>query len=142
MSKQLSPTRIANSNVAAVFAAAPAKVRQRLLALRRLIVETANATAGVGVLEEALRWGEPAYLTTESGTGSTIRLGAKRGSDSKYALYFNCRTDLVDSFRRLYPTLFHYRGDREIEFDVAEKLPAAELSICIAMALTYHKKKP
>ena len=59
--------------VAQVFEDYPATVRQRLLALRELILQTAATTAGVGKLEETLKWGEPAYVTAESKGGSTIR---------------------------------------------------------------------
>jgi hypothetical protein len=135
------PTKIANPAVAAVFAQYPDKIRQRLLSLRGLILETANESPGVGKLEETLKWNEPAYLTTESKSGSTIRIHRKPGSDSKYAMYFNCKTNLVDSFRTLFPTTFRYQGDRAIEFDVADKVPVEELKICISMTLTYHRKK-
>jgi hypothetical protein len=49
--------------VEAVFAAYPKPVKARLLALRRLILDIAKATEGVGALEEALKWGQPSYLT-------------------------------------------------------------------------------
>jgi hypothetical protein len=70
-----------NPAVAKVFAAYPPKLRQRLLAVRRMIFEVAKQTEGVGKLQETLKWGEPAYVT------------------------------------------------------------AAELKICIGMALTYHRKR-
>jgi hypothetical protein len=57
--------------IEAVFEAYPAPVKSRLLALRRLIFDTAKTTTGVGALEEALKWGQPSYLTTESKSGST-----------------------------------------------------------------------
>lgn len=41
--------------VAAVFATYPEKVREKLFAIRRLILETASVTEGVGPIEEALR---------------------------------------------------------------------------------------
>src|ERR1700761_742623 len=97
--------------VAAVFDNFPDPMRARLLAVRVLILETAAAIPGVGPLEEGLRWGGPAYLTTQSKSGSTIRLNAT-GPDG-YALYFNCKTRLVDSFRSLHPEL-SYAGDRAI----------------------------
>jgi hypothetical protein len=49
-----------------------------LLALRRVIFATAAATPGVGVLTETLKWGEPAHVTAETASGSTIRLGWSR----------------------------------------------------------------
>jgi hypothetical protein len=60
--------------VDAVFKAYPAPIRSKLLALRRLIFDTAKATRGVGALEETLKWGQPSYLTTETKSGSTIRI--------------------------------------------------------------------
>ena len=49
----------ANPAVEAVFDAYPEPARGRLMALRRLILETAAATEGVGPLEETLKWGQP-----------------------------------------------------------------------------------
>ena len=57
--------------VAAAFAAYPPKTKARLKRLRRLILDVAAATQGVGPLEETLRWGQPSYLTAQSGSGST-----------------------------------------------------------------------
>jgi hypothetical protein len=61
--------------VAAAFSIFPAGVRARLLEVRELIFETAADIKGVGPLTETLKWGEPAYLTQATGSGSTIRLG-------------------------------------------------------------------
>ena len=56
----------ANAQVAAVFASYPPRVRKLAMYLRRIILDTAAATEGVGELEETLKWGEPAYLTAVS----------------------------------------------------------------------------
>ena len=133
--------RIGNPSVAAVFANCPPELRHRLLSLRELILETARETPGVGRLEETLRWNEPAYLTSETNSGSTIRINRKPDSDTNYSMYFNCKTNLVDTFRTLFPKTFRYRGNREIEFDVDDRIPTKELKLCVAMALTYHLKK-
>jgi hypothetical protein len=135
------PSRSVNPAVAEVFSGYPVKLRQRLLSLRRLILDTAAATPGVGRIEETLKWNEPAYLTSESKSGSTIRIHRKSSSDAKYSMYFNCNTSLVDTFRTLFPKSFRYQGNREIEFDVAERVPVNDLKICVAMALTYHLNK-
>ena len=86
-------------DVAAAFSAFPAGVRARLLEVRDLIFETAAAIEGVGPLTETLKWGEPAYLTQATGSGSTVRLGRSRSSERECAVLFNCRTTLVDDFR-------------------------------------------
>lgn len=131
---------IADPDVAAVFAAYSPQMRKRLTQLRKLILATAADTPGVGKLEEMLKWNEPAYLTTESKSGSTIRINRISNSDSTYAMYFNCKTNLVDSFRTLFPDTFSFQGNRAIEFDLDDDVPP-ELKICISMALTYHLKK-
>ncbi len=112
-----------------------------MLALRAMVFEVAATTAGVGALQETLKWGEPAYLTTASKSGSTIRMAPRKGSSTQYALYFNCQTTLVDSFRTLFPHEFRYEGNRAIVFDTAQKLPTRALKFCLAMALTYHRAK-
>jgi hypothetical protein len=87
-----------------------------------------------------LKWGQPSYLTVESKSGSTVRIDQVKSSPSQYAVYFHCQTDLVETFREIYPKL-SYSGNRAILLDAAEKLPEAELRHCVALALTYHLRK-
>jgi hypothetical protein len=132
-------TPFANAEVAKVFEAYPADVRRKLLALRELILRTASSTEGVGELEETLKWGEPAYLTSKSKSGSTIRIDWKKARPAEYAIYFNCKTMLVETFRTLFPTEFKFEGNRAIVFKVLEAVPADSLAFCVAAALTYHR---
>ena len=134
--------RAGNQNPAldAVFSAYPKPVKAKLLALRRLIFDTADTTEGVGALEEALKWGQPSYLTAESKSGSTVRIDQVKAEAGRYAVYFHCQTDLVETFRELYPDL-RYGGNRSILLDAGEKLPEKALRHCIALALTYHARK-
>ncbi len=109
--------------------------------LRQLIFDTAAATEGVGKLEETLKWGEPSYLTMESKSGTTIRINMKKSQSGQYAMYFNCQTTLVATFRQLYPSEFTYEGNRAILFHEDDEIPVKELGNCISMALTYHRNK-
>jgi hypothetical protein len=126
--------------VEAAFASFPPLVRKRLLRVRNLIFDTAAATAGVGELEETLKWGEPAYLTTRTGSGSTIRLGREKESGAP-AVHFICHTHLVDEFRRLYPDALRYEGNRSIVLRDDRPTDEAALRHCIALGLTYHLRK-
>ena len=128
----------ARSDVARVFESYPVAMRRRLLRLRALIFETASSL-GVGPLEETLRWGEPAYVTTTGG-GSTIRINRRRQNARQYAMYFHCRTSLVDTFRTAFPDTFTFEGNRAIVFDEGDRVPVRELAVCIETALTYHRK--
>jgi hypothetical protein len=130
-----------NSATEKVFAAYPPKIRRQLLALRKIIFDVAASTEGVGHLEETLKWGEPAYITSQTKSGSTIRLGWKKSSPTQYAIYFNCQTNLVESFRTLFPDEFKFQGNRAIVFDDDEVVPKDAVCFCIAAALTYHRDK-
>ncbi|WP_430427242.1 DUF1801 domain-containing protein [Parasphingorhabdus sp.] len=125
---------------AAVFDALSTDIADRLRELRRLILATAQENPDVGPLEETLKWGEPAYLTSASRSGTTIRINAYRKSDTRYALFVHCQTDLVDRYKQLYGEILTFEGRRAIIFDVAEPLPREAVKHCIAMALTYHQR--
>lgn len=135
----LSP-RFADPAVAAVFKAYPPALRMRLLKLRRLIFDTAKATAYAGELQETLKWGQPSYLTPIAKSGSTIRIDRVKSSNNRYAIYFHCQTDLVETFRELYPNEFHFEGNRSMVFERNSALPEQALRHCIALALTYHRR--
>jgi Domain of unknown function (DU1801) len=131
---------IASAEVAGVFDAYPPDIRKALLRVRNLILETAAATEGVGEIEETLKWGQPSYLTPQSGSGTTIRIDRVKSTDDAYALYVNCQTSLVATFRERYPKL-RYDGKRAIVWRANDKIDAAALRHCIALALTYHLRK-
>jgi hypothetical protein len=122
--------------VAAAFADFPECVRAWLLEARDLIFKTAADIEGVGP-----KWGEPAYLTEATGSGSTIRLGWFRSSERECAVLFTCSTTLVDDFRERFPDAFVYEKNRAILLDTREPLPRAVLSMCLGMALTHHRRR-
>ena len=95
-----------NTTIRAKFNSYPAGVRAKLMILRQLIFDTAQSLDGVGGLEETLKWGQPSYLT-QSKNGSTIRIDCLKNDDG-YAMYFHCQTNLVETFRELYPTQMNY----------------------------------
>ena len=105
---------IKNSEVAEIFEAYPKRMRNKLMFLRQLVFETASETKGVGEVEETLKWGEPSYLVKG---GSTIRMNWKSSSPDQYAMYFHCKTKLVDAFKELYRDKFKFEGNRAIIFN-------------------------
>ncbi len=112
-----------------------------MLALRHLVFKTATELPEVGVLEETLKWGEPAYLTPVSRSGTTIRMDWKPRAPDVCALYFNCQTTLVETFRTLFPEAFSFEGNRALLLPLSEPLPDDAIKTCIAAALTYHKPR-
>jgi hypothetical protein len=135
--------RFSNISVTAVFKTYPPDLRAKLMALRELVFDTADKTPAVGRLTETLKWGQPSYLTQETGSGTTVRIDRLKAADG-YAAYFHCQSGLVEQFRELYPETFKYQGKRAIVFGSGDRVPAKELRHCIALALTHHarKKKP
>jgi len=132
---------IENPEVAAVFETYPKEIRSKLMFLRQLIFDIASRTNGVGELEETLKWGQPSYLTTQTKSGSLVRIDQMKSQEGKYAMYFHCQTTLVDTFKEMYRGQFEFGGNRSIIFRVKDKVPVKELSHCVSMALTYHLNK-
>jgi hypothetical protein len=130
---------IATPAVAKAFEAYPSNMRRKLLVLRELILRTAATTEGVGELEETLKWGEPAYVTSKTGSGSTVRIDWKKTEPTEYAMYFNCQTTLVETFKTIFPKEFKYEGNRAIVFSESEPIAKDALAFCVAAALTYHR---
>ncbi|MGD1847609.1 MAG: DUF1801 domain-containing protein [Salibacteraceae bacterium] len=127
-----------NSEVAAIFKAYPDFVRPQMERLRQLILEAAEELEEIEEVEETLKWGEPSYLTRY---GSTLRIDWKPKHSGQYAMYFQCTSQLVPTFRTVYNTLFDYEGNRALIFPLNETLPEKELKRCIQAGLRYHKVK-
>lgn len=127
--------------VADAFSRHPAPIRARLLEIRALIFAEAAATQGVGPLTEVLKWGEPAYLTEASKSGSTIRLGVVSAAPDDCAVLFNCKTSLIDSFRSRFGDTFRFDGNRALLVEATGPLPQGPLGLCLRAALTYHCRK-
>jgi hypothetical protein len=130
-----------SAEVEAVFRAYPAMLREKLLFLRRSIFEAALATDGVGRLQETLKWGQPSYVTVETGSGSTIRIDRVKSSPTRYAMYFHCQTNLVGTFRELYGLQMTFGGDRCILFEERDEIPVEAVRHCVSLALTYHLRR-
>lgn len=130
-----------DASVAARFAAYPAPVRTRMLALRELVFQTAAGLPAVGELQETLKWGEPAYVTAQTRSGSTIRMDWKPRHPDQVAMYFHCRTGLVDTFRTLFPRELTFEGNRALVFRLEDRIPKDAVAFCIETSLMYHWRK-
>lgn len=124
--------------VSDVFDSHPVAFHSKMKALRDLIIEVAEETNGLIQLEETLKWGEPSYLTKH---GSTIRINIKKSEPMRYAMYLNCKSRLVETYRMVFGDLFTYEDNRAVVFNLQDDLPIEEVKKCISMALRYHKIK-
>ena len=129
---------ITNPDVNIVFDNSPDFVKNKILNLRNLILETADEIDGISSIEETLKWGEPSYLVRN---GSTIRIDWKKKTSDQYAMYFKCTSKLVETFKKQFDNIFNFEGNRAIIFQLDDIIPTVELKKCIAVALQYHKVK-
>lgn len=127
-----------HSEVDTIFNNYPESVRDKMYALRNLVIETAKASEDVTAIEETLKWGEPSFVTKH---GSTLRMDWKERSPDQYAMYFQCTSRLVETFKMTFPHLLEFEGKRAIIFQLDQNIPKEALKQCINAALNYHKVK-
>ncbi len=127
--------------VAAAFAGYSPALRRRLMTLRSLIYEAASGTEDIGPLRETLKWGQPSYLPACPGIGTTVRIAPLKNASDDYALFVHCQTRLIDTFRQLYGDQLHFLANRAVRFSLDDPLPEEALKHCVALALTYHRRK-
>lgn len=130
-----------NVSVKEKFNSYPDHIKPMMEELRELIYEVAEETDGIGHIEEALKWGEPAYLTKNPKSGTTIRIDWKERNPDEIGMYVSCNTILIEEFRKRFSDKLTFEGDRGILLPIREPLPRQELKICIQMALRYHLDK-
>ncbi|GEM02896.1 protein of unknown function (DU1801) [Halolactibacillus halophilus] len=129
---------IINTDVVKVLESYPEWAAEKLMIIRKLILDTALEIKKMNQLEETLKWGEPSYVAEE---GSTIRIAWKKGKPNQYAMYFNCNTVLVETFKESYSDIFKFEGNRAIVFNENDEIPVEALKHCIELSLTYHRIK-
>jgi hypothetical protein len=130
--------KFSNLEVKKVFDAYPNNVRIKMMFLRQLVLDTAKEIEEIKSIEETLKWGEPSYLTK---IGSTIRMDWKKSNPDQYAMYFHCKTKLIDTFKEIYKDKFNFEGNRAIVFNIKDKVSVNELKHCVSLSLTYHNIK-
>jgi hypothetical protein len=131
-------TRFSDKKIEMIFRFYLETVRPQMLSLRELVFATAEKVGAADDLQETLKWGEPSYVCSR---GSTIRMNWKVKDPEHYRLFFHCQTNLIETFRALYPESFHYEGNRAVRFRLADQPDLQQLGQCIALALTYHDVK-
>jgi hypothetical protein len=116
----------------------PTDVKVKLYNLRELILYVAKVHPDVHQLTESLKWGEPSYLAKK---GTPLRIDWKDKTPDHYAIYVQCTSKLIPTFRALYAKELSYEGNRAILFNMTDDLPENILKKFIATALTYHQVK-
>ncbi len=125
----------------AVLESCPPTIRNQIDTLRNLIFEIAVSLPCVGKLTETLKWGQLSYLTNETKSGTTIRLGWDTKTFNSVSLFVHCQTTLVAEWQTLFGDELTFINNREIRLPAQAPLPVKPLEQCISMALTYHSRK-
>lgn len=106
----------------------------KLIELKQLIMNVASNLGDI-TIQESLKWKQ---LSFSSQNGTPIRID--RFSESQIGLFVHCQTTLVEEWRELFGNSLDFSKNRAILLSVNSELPIEELTLCIQMALTYHKK--
>jgi len=118
---------------------APPDAQDGLWALRALILETAQHLPDVGTVEECLKWGQPAFTTPETKSGSTLRIGCPKNGG--FALYAHCQTNIISSYADAFPGLDTVEGNRAICFTDITQIDPSRHGRLVSHALRYHLTK-
>ena len=121
------------------FAAFPERQRCVLLDARDPVFAAAE-DSGIGPLIETLKWGEPAYLTETTGSGSTLRLGVTRQGRVP-AMFVNCRTTLIEEIRARCGDRLGYEGTRAVLLPPVVGADADAVRNAAHLVLTYHARR-
>ncbi len=125
-----------NPEVKNVIDTYPMEIQPKIMQLRQLIFSVAKESDLT--LRETLKWNEPSYLSKD---GSTVCIAWRKSFPNQYGIFFNCKTNLIETFKEIYPHEFTFQGNRAIIFELDEDVPEQELKTCIALSLNYHALK-
>jgi hypothetical protein len=121
--------------VRAAFDICPAPTRAGLMLLHGMILASAAELPAIGRVDVGLRWGQPAYLTPETGAACSLRIGPVPGE--AFGLFVHCQTGLIGAFLDGPGVGMRGQGNRAVVFRAAEEVPKV-LGVLIGQALTYH----
>ncbi|MBL4766810.1 MAG: DUF1801 domain-containing protein [Rhodobacteraceae bacterium] len=127
-----------STDIKAAFDVPDKQARKGLLTLRELVFNVANDLPQIGEITEALRWGQPSYLTLQTKSGSTLRLGIPKSGG--FALFVHCQTSLISDFHAAFPNDKNVEGKRAVLFKEAADIDPNKVKWLIRRALTYHLK--
>ena len=121
--------------VRAVFDGCAAPVRAGLWHLRGIILARAADLPEVGRVVEGMRWGQPTYLTPDTGAACSLRIGPVKGVG--FGLLVHCQTGLIQAFIDGPGAGLRRDGNRGILFGAVEEVPEVT-GVLIGWALRYH----
>ena len=127
------------ATIASAFDLPDSTAREGMICLRRIILDVASELPEIGRVTEELRWGQPAYLTPETGAGSSLRIGTHKAAS--FARFVHCRSRLIPEYLELFPGRDRLDGTRAVLFNTASDIDPYRHGWLARRALTYHLSK-
>lgn len=118
----------------------PQQAKDQFCEIRALILAAAEQ-ADVGVVEESLKWGQPAWRPKRARTGSTLRLNWQDNSPQTIALFVDCKSTISATMRDIYPHDFQYESNRGLRLYLGTPLPEQAIDHLARLTFTYHRKR-
>ena len=109
--------------------------------VEKLVKQVQKASSNlpeVGEITQTKKWGQTAFLPKRPRVGTTVRVD--QAGENEVALYVHCQTNLVETYRTLFPEL-KFEGNRAVLFDCSKPLPEKEIALMVEAAMTYHLRK-
>lgn len=135
-------THFSSREIESIFNSYSDNSRKQLLTIREIIFDVAKRDKDIKGVFEEVRWGQPSYITNQTKSGSTIRLGVFE--KDKIAVFFHCKTTLIERFRVIYGDKLEFSKNRAIIIDPKKKISCDvmdAISHCIQMSLRYNIDK-
>jgi hypothetical protein len=120
-----------------IFLAYPEPLRSSLLEIREMIF--AQAVLLNIPITETIRWWQASYIPVAKNTGTTIRIDTF--GDTQVAIFFNCKTSIVQDIKNRFADQIQYSKNRAIVFNAEQALPTEIIKYAIQAGLTYFKQK-
>lgn len=129
-------TKISDPDLRAAYDAFPQSQRAMALGLRDLILAVATETPEAGKVVEALKWGQPSFLTPETKSGTTLRIGMTKAGE--VGLFAHCATTVISDYAATFPDADRIDGNRGVLFASQAEIVPDRLRLLIRHGLTYH----
>jgi len=118
----------------------PTQAQSHFSDLRHIVQQVATS-ADIGPLDEALKWGQPAWRPKRARTGSTLRVDWSPATPDRLLAFVDCKTDLAAQMDTRFPGQFHNDGRRALAFDLDGPLDRDAVWQLAHLTLTYHRAK-
>ena len=128
-----------DQQVSTFFDLLDAESRRSLMEIRSLIFAEAASLPDPADVEESLKWGEPSYRLAGRNRGKAVRINRHKSGMGKIALFFHCRTGLVEQFREQLGDSVAFEGNRAVVLQGGPLLDTGIVRHLVHQAFSYRR---